>query len=65
MKNLKNSNGVKVLSKTQQKAIFGGNAPYIEYCDMVGQCPSNIFCCEGGPGGICVKKPYPSYRCSA
>jgi hypothetical protein len=65
MKNLKNSNGVKVLSKIQQKLIVGGNAPFITYCDNIGQCPSSIFCCEGGAGGICVKKRDPNDICNS
>jgi len=60
MKNLKELEGVKLLSKNEQKSILGGLG-----CDTIEQCPSDTFCCWGsyanGNGGLCRPIGYPCF----
>ena len=53
MKDLKNLNGAKVISKNEQKSIKGG-VVYI-YCDDDNPCPIGFICMMGPFGGRCVK----------
>jgi hypothetical protein len=50
MKTLKELKGVKVLNKTEQKAIAGG----LIACDSVHLCPTG-YCCIGGVCKRCLE----------
>ena len=59
MKTLKELNGVKVLSKNDQKSISGG---YLQ-CNINYPCPPG-WCCYGSHiGGFCVRDNTPGYLC--
>ncbi len=59
MKMLINLNGVKTLSKNEQKVITGGKY----YCDVNTPCPSGQ-CCKGTHTGVYCETPSgPSGNC--
>jgi hypothetical protein len=55
MKNLKELKGVKVISKTEQKAIAGGIVRGIP-CNEFTTCPPGT-CCSNNPGYCVTDKP--------
>jgi len=57
MKDLKNLQGAKMLSKSEQKFIKGGIAPIpVIVCDITHPCPPNYLCMWASiESGICVK----------